>query len=269
MKLIADAGSTKVEWVVLASNGTVQATMETRGVNALMLTPDELRSEFTGLQNLADFSRIYYYGAGCVSEAVCAKVSAALPRCGHVEVHSDLLGAARALYDTESGLAAIVGTGSNTGLYDGERIVANMPPLGYVLGDEGGGASMGRQLLRAVYRSGLLRQEFEQWLGLDYAAVLNRVYAQPGANRFLASLVPFVAANRKVLSDVIQATFAPMMEQLRRYYGPEASSRLRLVGGVAAEFALELRGIACRFGIEITRTLKRPMEGLIEYHRKS
>lgn len=269
MKLIADAGSTKVEWALMSPDGAVQ-TFESPGLNALLLSPDELREAFA--RALADvdcaaIASVAYYGAGCIGPEVAAKVSTALPVApeANVEVHSDLLGAARALYGRSSGLAAIMGTGSNTGLYDGSRITANMPPLGFILGDEGSGAALGRELLRLVYRFNLERTAFEEWLGMDYAAVLERVYRRPAANAFLASLVPFIAEHRAECREVTAEVFGLFMSRIAQFYGPSAGA-LRICGGLAEAFAPEIARAARAHGISVTRTLNRPMPGLIEYH---
>lgn len=270
MKLIADAGSTKVEWALVGPDGAVH-TFESPGVNALMLSDEELRRAYSSALRGIDGARVsetFYYGAGCVSRSVCEKVAAGLPVKGNVKVGSDLLGAARALYGTDSGLAGIIGTGSNTGLYDGNTIGENMPPLGFILGDEGSGAAMGRELLIQVYRFNVMRTTFESWLGMGYAEVLERVYRRPGANAFLASLVPFVACRRDECAQIIERTFTPLMRQISGYYGAKARE-LRLTGGVAEAFKEELRAIGAAHGVEVTRVKRRPMEGLIEYHQHS
>lgn len=266
MKLIADAGGTKTEWAVIAPDGQIRR-IESAGVNALMFTEDELRKEFAALSEFGPFDSVHYYGAGCVDGAVCAKVAAALPEARHVEVCSDLVGAARALYGHDSGLAGIIGTGSNTGFYDGGQITVNMPPLGYALGDEGSGAAMGRELLRQVYRHGFMRREFEAETGLTYAEALANVYRRPGANRFLASTVRFIAAHKEECAGIVSSVFGQLMHEVAAFY--DHPRELRVVGGLAAEFAPQLREAGRRYNIEITRILSRPIEALIEYHENS
>lgn len=266
MKLIADAGGTKTEWAVIAPDGQIRR-IESAGVNALMFTDDELRKEFAPLSGFGPFSRVHYYGAGCVDRGVCAKVAAALPQAPHVEVCSDLVGAARALYGHASGLAAIIGTGSNTGLYDGRQITLNMPPLGYALGDEGSGAAMGRELLRQVYRHGFMRREFEAETGLTYADVLDGVYRRPGANRFLASTVRFIAAHKEECDGIVSRVFGQLMQEIATFYGHPR--QMRAVGGLAAAFEPQLRKAGSLCGIDITLTISRPMDALIDYHQNS
>lgn len=256
--LIADAGSTKTEWALLEGSACAPRTFETPGVNALMASAEALREAFAGLP-AAD--RIVYYGAGCATPEVCRKVADALP--AEAEVGSDMLGAGRALLGRQPGLAAILGTGSNSASMADGQILRNMPPLGYILGDEGSGAALGRRLLREAYRFGLLRPELEAFAGMDYGQIIARVYREPAANRWLASLVPFIVANREALSDVIAAEFDAMFAAWARFY-PER--RVAFTGGVASALSPELRAAAERAGFEITEILKRPMSGLILYH---
>lgn len=268
MKLVVDAGSTKIEWAVLQSDGSTH-TFESPGVNALMLSEEQLCDTFgEALHNIynKNITAIYYYGAGCATAETCNKVLRALPQVPVIEVHSDLLGAARALFGSNPGLAGIIGTGSNTGLYDGTSIKANMSPLGYILGDEGSGTAMGRELLRKVYRYGFMRQEFETWLGGDYNDVLQRIYRQPGANAFLASLTRFVTEHRTKCNAVITDTFNPLFTRLREFYGPQVKD-VAFVGGLAHAFDKEITDTAQSFGFNVTKILNRPMTGLVEYHK--
>lgn len=262
MKLIADAGSSKVEWALIDVDG-VSEQFETEGVNALMTNAEDLRCLFADALANRSADEIFFYGAGCLNPEVCAKVEDALPAAGVKFVGSDLLGAARALFGHNAGLAAILGTGSNCGLYNGERIVDNMPPLGYVLGDEGSGAAIGRALLREIYRGDkLLRREFEQWLGMGYGEVLDAVYRKPRANAFLASLVPFTRDHG--LEHIAAEAFARFFAAISSYFPTER--RIAFVGGIAAAFAAELRESARDYGFEITGIHKRPLAGLIKFH---
>lgn len=267
MKLIADAGSTKIAWAVVEDNGSV-SMFESSGVNALALNDSELHSaleEALVSVDLNGLDAVYYYGAGCATPAVCSRVAAALPRARREkEVGSDMLGAARALLGNRPGLASILGTGSNSALYDGTRLTANMAPLGYVLGDEGSGASLGRRLLRRVYRSEEDREWFLRASGLDYGQVLQNVYSKPGANRFLASLVPLIVSERERLEKtVIAPEFAALFEALGAFY---EERRISFVGGVAATLEPELRRAAARAGFTVDKILKNPISGLVEYH---
>lgn len=268
MILIADAGGTKIEWAFINDNGAVNI-VETPGISPIAQSVDEMRSVVEQAIKPATaptISEIYYYGTGCISPEVCAKIKAALPSAPKVEVHTDLLGAARALYGDEPGIVGILGTGSNTGLYDGVGFASNMPPMGYIIGDEGSGTYLGKALLRAVYRSygrPYLREEFEAWLGLSYQQIIKKVYSEPRANAFLASLVPFMAKNHRDFRDELIQAFVELKMAMLRYYG---EGEVRFVGGVASAFEHYLQNIFDSPGFNLTKIERRPMPGLIQYH---
>ncbi|MCM1309617.1 MAG: ATPase [Bacteroides sp.] len=263
MIIIADAGSTKVEWCA-ANSAADCRTFVTPGINATQMSEEELRRRFVEALGGLTPDAIYYYGAGCATPEICTKVVGAMPSGAAVEVASDMLGAARALYGRESGLALILGTGSNSALYDGHSLTLNMPPLGFILGDEGGGASLGKRLLNTAYRTGLLRPELERFLEMGYGEILERVYRRPEANKFLASLVPFIAEHSERLSAVIDAEFDALFDAMSPYY--YHYRKLRAVGGVAKTFEPQLRARAALHGFTIDQIQDRPMMGLISYH---
>ena len=203
MKLIADSGSTKTDWSVTSGNN-VALSVKTQGINPFH-QPEKVISDILSSELLpqiesvvASVSEIHFYGSGC-NEANAAVMQALLSRVFSddvsVFVYSDLLAAARAVCGTSPGIACIMGTGVNSCLYDGAGIVSNTRPLGYILGDEGSGAVLGRLFLNALYK-GFLPQsmvgEFEQWIGMSYQDIITRVYREPMANRFLAGIAPFI-----------------------------------------------------------------------------
>lgn len=266
MKLIVDSGSTKMHLCLLAPDGVVR-DFELPGVNALTATEAELRQVFSSL-DLPPLQAVYFYGAGVTSPAVADKVKTALPRANTVEVEGDLLAAARALFGTRCGVACILGTGSNTGLYDGKEIIANVPPLGYILGDEASGANIAIRFLRALYRDEVdlpLRRLFETETGLTYADVLDRVYRCARANAFLASLVPFIRCHSgefPLLQELIEGAFADFWRKVVKKYD---CNDVALTGGVASAFESELRK-TCPSDISIISIEPRPMAGLVKFH---
>lgn len=283
MKLIADAGSTKIDWCVISDDGRCHG-FTSEGVNALMADDDALNTHFARALNSLGSApdEVWYYGAGCVDEAVCERVETALRRVLHtrpeavVEADSDLLGAARALCGHEAGIACILGTGSNTGLYDGCEITDHVPSMGYVLGDEGSGAAIGKALISAIYRRVLtddLRKEFEAEAGLDYGGILRRIYSQPGANTFLASFVPFVAGHiqhgcvRRLVAEEFRRFFT---STIRAYGSAALDLPIHFTGGVATTFSDILRQSATLCGFNTIEKIEaRPMAGLIQYHTQS
>lgn len=280
MKLIADCGSTKIDWCLL-ENGSVARRFNTTGINAVMLTEEEIRQRLLlELQPLIDadadaISEIFFYGAGCISPDVCRNVERALraviPGVGQVDVRTDLLAAARALCGHVPGIACIMGTGSNSCWYDGREIRENVSPLGFILGDEGSGAVLGKLFLGDVLKNQLrpeLTEEFLREYNLDRMTVIRRVYREPAANRFLASVVPFLSAHiaepriHRLVLDAFRAFFRRNVCQYPHY------DRLpvNFVGSVAFYFQDILRDAAEQCSCTVGTVIKSPMEGLVKFH---
>lgn len=280
MILIADCGSTKIDWCVL--NGKrLEKQFFTSGINALLMTEEQIRS--TLAKELApevagmDIEEAYYYGAGCLSDDICANVSRAIaanvPGVKNIEVNSDLLAAARALCGNEAGIACILGTGSNSCYYDGERIADNVSPLGYILGDEGSGAVLGKLLVGDVLKNQLpkdLCDKFLKQFDLDRMKIIEAVYRQPAANRFLASLSPFLIENIEepaIHRLVLNAFKAFFVRNIENYAGYK-SLPVGFVGSVAYYYKDVLGEAAHALDITLGQVIKSPMEGLLKYHSK-
>lgn len=274
--LIADSGSTKTDWCVIDQNN-VTLEISTQGINPFH-QPEDIISDILSkelLPQLGDIvpQELHFYGSGCNienAEMLCGLLSALFPEPCQVNVYNDLLGAARALCGTSSGIACILGTGVNSCLYDGTRIVKNVPPLGYILGDEGSGAVLGKHFLNAVYKGFLphvIRQQLEEHLSMNYQQIISRVYRKPMANRFLASLAPFIHSHLHipVVRGIVVSNFR---EFFRRNVIPYGSHTLPLgvVGSIAFFFSDELREAARLEGCSISKILRSPMPGLVEYH---
>ncbi|MBP1530919.1 MAG: ATPase [Bacteroidaceae bacterium] len=269
--LIADSGSTKTSWVFIDDEGRRQE-LETLGINPVRDTEEEIekavhpvRREWRG-----DLS-VFFYGAGCIppySDVVRGVLERCFPQ-AETHVESDLLGAAHALCQGEEGIACILGTGSNSCLYDGEGIVQNVSPLGWILGDEGSGAVLGRLLVGNVLKSQFspaLCQAFEEETGLTRADIINKVYRQPLPNRFLASLVPFLGRHREeaeIRSFLIDELRRFLRRNVAQYRRPDLP--VSFVGGIAHSYADELREALRLEGMTLGRILKRPIDGMVEY----
>ena len=281
MYLIADSGSTKTDWC-LCNQGTVLQNIQTQGINPYhqseeaieIVLLDELLPQLD-LQKGTQLS-ITFYGSGCANETACNRIKEALYKVlgtTDITVHSDLLGAARALCGHEEGIACVLGTGSNSCLYNGKEIIANTPPLGYILGDEGSSAVLGRHLVGNCLKNQLpeaLRDEFLAEYELTQEIILEKVYRQPLANRFLASLTPFLSKHREVpeihqlLVDSFTDFFVRNVKQYRRPWLP-----IHFVGSIANVFSTELKEAAESLGMELGTVMRSPMEGLIKYHCSS
>lgn len=286
MKLIADSGSTKTDWSLVGENGEVVATCNTLGLNPYHLQDEDiLRVLREDLQLPSSPSEVYFYGSG-VTEAMKPRVKGLLGQVfeeAEIEAEGDLLGAARAIFGREKGIACILGTGSNSCLYDGERIVMNTPPMGYILGDEGSGTDLGKRFLNAAFKGLIpvsLKEKYMAWAGLTYADIINKVYREPLANRFLASVVPFISqelkANkdtsgeeRRALEGIVlssldsfrQNALTPYLENL-----PQSECPIGFVGSIAYFFRDYVSKCCDKAGLRLVRVLKSPMEGLMEFH---
>ena len=287
MKLIVDSGSTKTAWRVQLSP-VMCFDIFTAGINpvrddeaSMHQVVDEASSRIgselvlgraSSLASGTTFSHVHFYGAGCLPNFTAPLIrllEQAFPS-AIVEVESDLLGAARALCGREEGIACILGTGANSCLYDGQRIVRQTPALGWILGDEGSGAVLGRRLVGDVLKGQLpqaLCEAFLQRFGLMQADIIEHVYRQPQPNRFLASLVPFLAEHTE--SPAIHAF---LVDEFRRFvhrnvvaYG-RRDLPVSFVGGVASQFCEELQEAVEAEGFGLGRIEKNPIERMAEYH---
>lgn len=246
--IICDGGSTKAAWWMDGEKTT------TPGVNPLVMNRDTLLST---LPPLPEADEIWYYGAGCTEQAIPAMRQALSEKSGTkegcVHVASDMLGAARALCQHEEGMVAILGTGSNSCLYDGSDITSHIPALGFILGDEGSGAVLGRTLVGDLYKGVLpeaMKEAFETETGETQASIINKVYGGPAPNRFLASLVPFIARHRAELREMLVAAFSAFVERNLVPYGRQ-DLVVHFVGGVASQFKDELRDVLAKKGFKM------------------
>lgn len=270
--LIADGGSTKIDWTIVS--GISHKTFRSPGINPVLWDIgkiEQMLQEGLPHEILSDVESVYFYGAGCLGRSA-EKMHEALMRVvahdAEIEVESDLLGAARALFGNERGIACILGTGSNSALYGGKEIISNIHPLGYILGDEGSGASIGKHFLNALYKGRLpesLRKDFETETGLTYDDVIDHVYRQPMANKFLASLVIFVSKRRKECAELLNEEFENFIEKDILPYN-HCELPVGIVGGVGYEFHDELKEIFLRHRLKLNKVVAKPMENLVDYH---
>ena len=275
MKLIADSGSTKTDWALVDDEGSV-LFLHTQGINPIhqgeATITSVLTDELLPQLGAAKIGQLFFYGSGVrpteqpLMQRLLAQTTGALS----VEAHGDLLGAARGLCGHAEGVACILGTGANSCLYDGCRIVMNTPPLGYILGDEGSGAVLGITLLNALYKGVLpvgLRQEFEAQYSLTLTDVIDRVYRQPLANRFLASLSPFVHAHLQeaAVSDLVVGHFRRFFARNLSAYG-RRDLPVSAVGSIAFYYGEQLRQAALAEGYVLGRIERSPLSALVAYH---
>lgn len=277
MVLIADSGSTKTHWC-LAERGEMLRQAYTDGINPFFQGEEEIAREAAsalGRLQAGEVDAAYFYGAGCAFPDKVETVRRALLRHlrakGEVEVGTDMLGAARSLCGHRPGIACIMGTGSNSCFYDGEGVARNVPPLGFILGDEGSGACLGKLLAGDMLKGQMppaLEEKFFRQFNLTPAGIIDRVYRKPFPNRFLASLSPFLAQNlhepcmRRLVLDSFLSFFRRNVMQY-----DYRSHAAHFIGSVAYYYKDVLAQAAGETGVRLGAVLKSPMEGLVAYHR--
>ncbi len=278
MKLIVDAGSTKTDWI-FTDNYLKIKELKTQGINPFYQTSDEivkmLTSELLPHCNAHEVQQIYFYGAGCTLErrSVVQTALQTIFENAKIEVESDLMAAARALCQHNQGIACILGTGSNSCFYDGEKIVQNTSPLGYILGDEGSGATMGKQLVSDVLKRQLpehVAEAFAEKHQLTATEAVERVYRQPFPNRYLAQFVPFLAEHiaEPYCYNLVFDSFNDFFTRNIVHYPDFREQPIAFVGSVAHHFADVLEVAAYDFGLNFSHIAKSPIEGLLQYHEE-
>ena len=279
--LLADSGSTKTDWCIVV-DGKPVFQCQTSGLNPA-LQPIEIIKEVLTNGLLGEYRKqscchsfpenlvVRFYGAGCrgvstvvMREALAESLSLSVD---NINVESDLMAAAHALCCNSEGIACILGTGSNSCLYDGESIIANVPALGYILGDEGSGAVLGKRFVNSLFKGSLpdsIKREFVDSTGMDLDAVIRRVYKEPMANRFLASISLFIYAHIECpqVESIVIKNFVDFFDKnISHYQRPDLS--VNAVGSVASYYLPQLRQAASECGYRLGEVLRSPMQGLI------
>ncbi len=276
MRLIADSGSTKTQWC-LFENGQILKEIITSGINPFYQTENEIVTslETQLIPELYNFeiTELYFYGAGCSFPEKKALVKNSIlhffPN-ADIEIESDLLGAARSLFQKEKGIACILGTGSNSCYYDGDEIVQNVSPLGFILGDEGSGAVLGKLLIADCLKNQLpdwmtekLLDEYE----LTPAQILENVYKKPFPNRFLAKFSPFILEHieEPTIFNLVYDSFDSFLVRNVMQY-PLEDMKVGFIGSIAYYFRDTLEIVASERDISISEITISPMEGLLKFH---
>lgn len=276
VKLIADSGATKAEWSLI--NNGQRKTILTQGISPYFLNKEEITAlllkELKPKLKNVPIDEIYYYGTGCANPDNAKLMKKAIREVfpeASIEVNHDLLAAARALCGDEKGIACILGTGSNSCYYNGKRIVSNSPGLGYVLGDEGSGAYLGKRVLQYYLYNTFddeLRGRFDVTYLTNGAEILENVYKNPLPNRYLAGFVMFLAENRghymieNIIEDCLNDFFFTHLCKYKEIW----TQPVNFVGSVAYGFRDVLEDLCRSYEFELGKVLKKPMSGLIEYH---
>ena len=277
MILIADSGSTKSEWRILLPDGTI-AQARTTGYNPHHQTAAEieasLQSEFLSQLPAGKVEQIFFYGAGCSSEKSKSIVREAFSRVfpdTEIVVDHDLLAAARALCLDQPGIACILGTGSNSCLFDGEKITGNIPALGFILGDEGSGTDLGKRVVADFLRGGMpekLEERFRKRFPVTVDEVLDRIYRQPFPKPYLASFSRFLFHNldNPYCYRMVYDSFHQFLSKNVLKYPDYESYPVHFVGSIAFYYGNILRQAAADRGLQVGHILESPIAGLTLYH---
>ena len=278
MNLIADSGSTKTAWCLSYGNQIVKL-FETAGINPFFQTEDEITTQLkeTLLPQIVgnDVENVYFYGAGCadpVKNNALGEVLKLVIGAKSAFVASDMLGAARGLLGRESGIACILGTGANSGVYDGDVLVKGVYAGGYILGDEGSGGVLGKLLISDWVKKQMPQDIYNtltEEYGLTYLGIVDRVYKQAFPNRWLAQFTKFMSAHREseYIHNLLVCAFKAFFERNIKQYDEWEELEVGFVGSIAFYFNVELREAAEICGIKLGKVMQNPIEGLVEYHK--
>ena len=278
MFLLADSGSTKTHWN-LVKDGVSFKEIFTAGINPFYQTQQEIEQEIKQVllpqipeELFNSLTRIFFYGAGCIPEKIPVLQKALqmfFPI--EIEVNNDLLATCRALSGREVGIVAILGTGSNSCLFDGAKIVKNVSPLGFILGDEGSGAVLGKLLVADILKNQLpdiVKEKFFNRFNLTSAEIMERVYRSPFPNRFLAGLSVFIKENMQdepLLYAIVEKSFTTFFERNILQYGC-IDLPIHFSGSIAYYYQDVLNVVAKKYDFQIGKVETYPMSGLIDFH---
>lgn len=274
--LIADSGATKTDWC-LARDGEILQRFSGNGISPVYQSEEEIAMEISGQVrthlNEHEIHSIHFYGSGCVPGKTTLVENALYQSFPIEEIHvySDLIAAAHSLCNHEAGIACILGTGSNSCQWNGSEITAQISPLGFILGDEGSGAALGRQLVGDALKNQLtlgLKEKLLEEQQLTPSLIIEKVYRQPFPSRFLASLAPFLLSNigDESIRRIVNRSFTDFFERNVMQYD-YTNQKVHFVGSVAWYFASIVREVAATKGIVIGKIEQSPMPGLIEYYK--
>ena len=302
--LLADAGSTKTEWRLIGRKGETKVSLVTPGINALVTADDllcdildqvklkvcgSLDSEIilpeymcTTMIEPSPIDEIHFYGAGCATNAakerIRENISSRFPS-SLIGVESDLVAAARAVCGKTAGVACILGTGSNSCLYDGRIIAANTPPMGYVLGDEGSGTAIGRRMISDAFKH-LMPEEttarFMELSGATLEEIVSNVYSKVGTiktapNAYIASFAKIASQmiDDQYIRNLVKEEFKSFISRNIMQYRRVKSLKIGFVGSIAVNFADLLKEVLDEFGFKMGKILDTPMDGLARHHSRT
>lgn len=276
IQLIADSGSTKCEWCLL-DNGK-KKIISTQGISPYFLNADQivalLQKELMPKLKKLTVEVVHFYGTGLSNNSNIKIINNALVRLfanAKINIEHDLLAAARALCGTDKGIACILGTGSNSCYFNGKKIQKNSPGLGYILGDEGSGSYLGKKVVQYYLYNTFdedLKARFDKRFNVTKDEILDSVYKQPLANKYLASYAIFLAENRGhyMIENIIEDGLNDFFFNHLYKYRESWTQPINFVGSIAFGFKDVLKDLCNTYELELGTVLKKPMDGLIKFH---
>jgi glucosamine kinase len=279
MIFIADSGSTKADWKILHTSGEV-TSQSTRGFNPFIQNSEAIKvgllKDFADSVERTKAESVFYYGAGCSDDYRNSIVEVALQKIfpnAKITVNHDLLASARAVCGTEAGIACILGTGSNSSLYDGIEIIYNVRNMGFLVGDEGSGSHIGKELLRGYFYREMPKDiliDFNKSFPEGHRGILDRIYDNPKPNVYLASFSKFLS-NHKGHPYIQHLVFKSFDEFVKRHvlkYDGCQNLKIHFVGSVAYYFKDILEIVLASYDLEIGNVIKKPINRLVDFHQK-
>jgi N-acetylglucosamine kinase-like BadF-type ATPase len=274
MRLIIDAGSTKMGWILMEGH-EVKAHFVTKGFNPNYSDRQDLVETCRGASLPNEIQSIYYYGTGCGNEQNCQTVKEVFQaRFPNADIHvtHDLMAACHAVLGHDKGIACILGTGSNSCVYDGNDIVERAVSLGYLVGDEGSGMHIGREVVRAYFYGFMpedLRKQFQADTHLELKDFIQQLYHVEQPSKYLATFAKFAGGhqNHPYIHDLVKNCFKAFVEaSVRRFEGCE-TMKISFVGSVAYHFQSILKETLADYGLALGEVMPSPAEGLIRYYQ--
>lgn len=276
MKIIVESGSTKTDWVILKDNKKI-LSLSTSGFNPNYFPGSVLEAAIKEVKPsllTGQVKRIHFYGAGCTADSARQLVNDILKKQFPgtiIEVQHDLFGAARALFGNGGGIASILGTGSSSCLFSKHKITSHVPSLGYLLADEGSGAHIGGELIRALFYGDFpehLKKEFVTTFDIDLHTFIPKLYAREKPNAYVASFVPFAVEHKDnpFIKDLVRGCFRRFFREHIMRYPDFKNQNLGFSGSVAFLFIDDLNDVARECGLRISKVIQGPVEELAKFH---
>lgn len=280
MILVADSGSTKTDWRLVDSDGNTKA-FQTKGLNPIFTSEEEILKELENAELASSYSdkitAVHFYGAGVTNELIINKIttlfSTFFPN-ATVNINDDLMAAARALYRNGSGIVCILGTGSNSCLYENGEIMDKVPALGYILGDEGSGANIGKRFINALFKRQLpekLTIEICKKNNITIEGIIERVYKNSFPNRYLASLTRIVNENiqHESIVKIVEEAFIDLVNKNISHYNSAEEKSVGFVGSIAYHFQAVLTHVLKSKGLAVSEIIQSPIDELTNFHKEN